>query len=453
MNAQVGKMQTIRGYGSGKESVMGKLKNLSQLRARSENTRTEALADWESFSRAVGIAVSRIGELKEYLCDIISTEIEAELDAMLSFLRSRDFLAEVRDMIDVGISAVVAVEHICSESESDPEADEVGMILLGILQGETTEYTSDEGIVIALSRERLEVTAILPIVRAEISGLVCVGDEDSPARKIASLVKLPALFVSVEDAEAIHSGERAILTPQRSTLIVDPDIAAVDEFLSEIRESASEEPSGTFFGEKLYRVLDFEMQQSRGLLVDIGESGRSEDELFVVYRRVAERVVRGYGTVIVREGENLYEHLRAVARAAVYGRLSVAVSTASAEDLARFGEIFKCVCEELSREGREFEESVAIGAAIDSARGALLADRIADGADFILIDADRLVGAQSGNESDVVTERLLSLIFSAGAGKIQRLTALGDMRLLREKMSKIFDQTSSESPKCLLSGR
>ena len=452
MNAQVGKMQIIRGYGSGKESVMGKIQSLSQLRRNTEKDE-EALSDWESFSRAVGIAVSRIGELKEHLRDMMPVPVESCLEDMLSFLRSRDFLAETRDMIDGGISATAAVEHIGAERESDAVVGEVCLLLLGILQGDSVEYTPDEGIVIALCRETLDVTAILPIVRAEISGLVCVGDENCLARKIAESLRLPSLFVSAEDADNIHSDERVILSPERGMLIVDPDIEAVDEFLSEIRESDSEESSGTFFGEKIYRVLDLKMQQSRGLIVDVGKSERAEKELFVVYRRVAERVGRGYGTVVVRAGEELYEHLRAVARAAVYGRLSVAVSVRSADDFELVRETFSCVCEELLREGREFEESVSIGAAIDTARGALLVDRIAERADFLLIDTESLIGLQSDSEGDKATERLLRLMFTIGTGKIERLTALGDMRLLRERIEKIFSERSAEPPRCLLSGK
>ena len=425
MNALGVKMQIIRGGGSGNEAVMGKLKNLSQLRRREDAVAVKEFCGWESFSRAVGIAVSRIGELKEGL----------------------------RDMIDSGISSVAAVEHIAAEYKADSAVSEISLLLVGILQGERTEYASEEGMVIAVSRKRIDATEILAIVRAEISGLVCVGDRSCLAGRVAELFRLPTLFVSLEDAEIIHSGERAILSPSRGTLVIDPDIEEVDDFLSRSRECESDETSNSFFGERIYRVLDLEMRQSRGLLVDVGRSDKAENELFMVYRRMAERVGRGYCIAIVREGEDLYEHLRALTRAAVYGRIFAAASSNSAEGFCHIRETLALVCEELSREGREFEESVDIGAAIDNARGVFLADRIAESADFLLIDFERLVGEQSGAEGEAATEALLRLVLSINLNRKKKLILLGDMRLLKEKTEKIFSDQALELPVCFLSGR
>ena len=453
MNALGVKKQIVRGGGSGKEAVMGRLKNLSQLRRREDIGAANGFCGWESFSRAVGIAVSRIGELKECLRNMMPTDIELLLEAMLALLRSRDFLAEARDMIDSGIPPVAAVEHIAAEYEADRGVSEISLLLIGILQGDRTEYFSEEGMVIALSRNRIDATEILAIVRAEISGLVCVGDRSCLAGRVAGLFGLPALFVSLEDAETINSGERAILSPARGTLVIDPDIEEIDDFLSRSRECESDETSNSFFGERIYRVLDLEMRQSRGLLVDVGRSDKAENELFMVYRRMAERVGRGYCIAVVREGEDMYEHLRALTRAAVYGRILVAASSNSADGFCRIRDTLALVCEELSREGREFEESVGIGAAIDNARGVLLADRIAESADFLLIDFERLVGEQSGAEGEAATEALLRLVLGINLNRKKKLILLGDMRLLKEKTEEMFSSQALGLSVCFLSGR
>ena len=452
MNALEVKSQTVKGYGAGREAVMGRLKSISQLRRKEVKVSDEHLGEWEDLSRAIGISVSRIGELKEYVREIASADLLSRLDAMLSFLRSREFLAEARDMIDGGICAAAAVEHIDAEYESDVAVNETCLLLLNVLRGAVGEYLQDDGIVIALSRERLDGTDILSIVRAEISGLVCVGDKDCLARSIADLLKLPALFVSEEDADKLICGERAILSPESSSLTVAPDIEAVDKFLSLIKDDSPDEPSGSFFGEVIYRVLDLKMQQSCGFLAELQQTDRSEDELFLIYRRVAERAHREAATVIVRSGMSVYDHLRAILRAAVYGRLSVAVSARSGAEYEGICQIFACVCEELSREGREYEDRVALGAVIDSIGGALLVDALAKSADFLLIDATSLSESLTEAEREVAAERLTEMMFSIAHKDMRRLIAFGDMRVLSEKIGNALEKYHAAPVECLLAG-
>ncbi len=453
MNAVGAKMQTVKGYGVGREAVMGRLKSITQMRERVQGAGETRDYGWEDFSRAVGISISRVGELCEYIDGIVPSDLRSQLCVMLDFLRSRDFLSEMRDMIDSGIASVAAVEHIEREYGEDASIRETCVLLARILRGEMPDYISEDGTVIAFSQERLDVTSILAAVRAEISGLVCVGDSDSLAVKLADVLGLSALFITDDDIEKCLCGERAILDPERAVLFISPEIEVVDEFTSRINGEKLDEALGIFCGETLYQCFEGATGERCGFLLDMRGNVSLEDDLFLLYRRVAEQAGNGGVTVCIRDAARAYEHLRAVCRAAVYGRFSVAVSARTACEYAGFCEIFSCVCEELTREGREFEDGISCGAVIDSMSAALLSDFLAESADFLLVDTECVTNGMAEKDRLTVVQRLLGLVFSRGESRIKRLGVFGDMCISNQRLEEILSSAPEILQKCFLADR
>ncbi|MBQ8140120.1 MAG: hypothetical protein IJ038_00300 [Clostridia bacterium] len=412
MNAAALKMSLVKGFGVGRSAVMGRLKKLRLSGA--DEFRADGESEWSVFSRVVGIAVSRVEEAYEYLEGTADEELCTLLCNMLELLRKREFLSEMRGMLEKGYGVLSAAE-IMSVRENTSALREMSILFEEILGGFLKVSCGLESGEIAFYDREIDVTAFLAICRDGVSGIVCVGEERCPSARLAEILKIPALFVSKEDIEACAEGASAVLFPDKDTLYVSPEISVLDEFRARFGEELSYE-SGVLGDDiahlgraEIYSVRDILSSKTYGTAVEpIGNGECGEEKFFDIYRRLAEDSEKGELTVCIgrnSRGENygdfLSEQLRAVCRAAVYGKISVAFSVISYEDYREHRKRFLEVCRELIAENREFDDCVMQGALIDRIEGALLADEICESADFAVVDTRYMIDIRKD-------ERLLS---------------------------------------------
>ena len=109
MNAVASKMFSIKGVGIGKSAVMGKL---SIVRIKQDTVSHNDESEWDSFSRLLGIVISRIEEAYEYLVDMGAEDIRMLLCNMLGLIRKREFLSEIKNMTDKGYGALSAIQML-----------------------------------------------------------------------------------------------------------------------------------------------------------------------------------------------------------------------------------------------------------------------------------------------------------------------------------------------------
>ena len=425
MNSVVSEMRTVKGIGIGERAVMGRIKNIKGERLEE----SREVDDNEVFSRAQGIAISRIEESYEvFRIKTEFAEIVSKLLEMLVIVRSRDFYTAIKDITDAGITLFDAISHIERESENDLVMREVCRVFARILNGISGVELCDAEECIAVSSEKMDITELSGIVCSKISALVCVGESDSLFAKGVQLLGISALFVCEEDICACAENTTAILYPLRNTLYLSPQIEIVDDFTStlkaEYREVNLNRVLGFFCGERIYRVTDLRSGAESGFAI---EMPTGEYDSFDLYRSIAEISDGKRVTVLIRDIKNLYDSLMGIYRAAVYGNLSVAVSLKTSEDYIRLCEIFDEVGGELSGEKREFECGIARGIIIDNIYGALLAEKFCRNADFIFIDTAFILDSVRNEDK---REILISFIEAiVGKVSVKNIFILGDFAL------------------------
>ena len=286
---------------------------------------------------------------------------------------------------------------------------------------------------IALCRKPIDAKRLLEISRADFSALVCVGEGKGEIAETAREVGLPTLFLSEDAAEECDCGENAILYPDRGMLFVSPTIAVMDEFTS-ISERLPE--SRELSGIKVCDICEYLSGKILGKAVEMSEQSGSEDALFEIYSRFAEECGEGYITVLIQKEVNRLEHLRALLRAAVYGRIAVASFASSVREYREFCEVFDMAREELSRERREFEDGIARGVASGDILSLLYASELARASDFFVVDAEHLTQAAVGEEKDEACGRYLRLLADEASANIDKLLVCGERELIKTAVEK-----------------
>lgn len=287
---------------------------------------------------------------------------------------------------------------------------------------------------IALCREPIDSKRALELFRADFSALVCVGDGTGETAETVRDIGFTTLFVSEESAEECVCGENAIIYPDRDVILVSPSIAAIDDFTARAESVADRaEPIGV----NVYELYDCGSERFVGKVVENTEPSRAEDELFEIYSRFAEECEDGYITVLVTESGKMLEHMRSVLRAAVYGRIAIAVRADSVGEYRRFREIFGMAREELSRERREFEDAVSLGVDSGNLFGLLFARELLTDSDFFVADMAFIAqNAPKGGES-VSCERYLRHLCDRAHGCLAKLRVCGEREMIEPETEKI----------------
>ncbi len=258
---------------------------------------------------------------------------------------------------------------------------------------------------IAVCRTPIDEGRVTELFRADFSALVCVGDGDSKLADAARRLGFTALFVSDEDIDDCVCGENAVLYPQKGVLFVSPTVDIIDGFVADKENDTRAE-----VGVSISRVYDNDSCAFIGRAVENIDTSRGEDELFEIYCGLSEECGEGELTVCINKNGGLSEQARAILRAAVYGRVSAAVSAKTPSEYKSFRELFDAAGGELAGEEREFEESVRVGVVAEDIFGFIYASELSEKADFFAVNLKKIAEAVSADSQNEVCERYISLI-------------------------------------------
>ncbi len=258
---------------------------------------------------------------------------------------------------------------------------------------------------IAVCSEPITRQRVIELFEAGFSAIICFGECEEDVAESVKKLAIPTLFVSEEVIGECACGENAVLYPNRGVLFISPTVEIMDGFVCSNQSEAPFEA-----GVKISRVHDRKSGALIGRAVETDGNANREDDLFEIYCRLAEDI-GGEIIVCMSFRENLSEQLRALMRAAVYGRLSLAFSAASMSEYYAFRELWARVKTELLEEGREFDGGVAVGAVADGLFGLLYASELSEKSDFFMVDLTRIAGEESVDGRDDFCERFVDAIY------------------------------------------
>ncbi len=250
------------------------------------------------------------------------------------------------------------------------------------------------------------------IIRA-LAGVGAIGAifEGEPSERCAGLIVelgLSAVFLSDGIPEDLRGGECVIISPEQNLIFISPDIETIDKFLTLTRDAREDSDIESV---DISPVMPLSVTEVCAFAADA--FGEGECESFERYRDLIEYI--GERELIISfprglSADEMTEQIRAICRAAVYGRISFSVAVLNEGDYFDICRTFDAVCYELSREGREFQERVDIGVLIDGICGVVFARRICDFADFCLVDMRESEKMLSDRDKELFWEWILENI-------------------------------------------
>ena len=213
-------------------------------------------------------------------------------------------------------------------------------------------------------------------------------------------------------------GKIALLDPTAQKLYVSPDIVTVNRYTPLLCASCGTDVRHPLFlpnGKRVsISVISEDVHQLQngadGCFILPATLQKSEDELFLLYRDIAEKAVGHPITVALSADEYLTTCLRALMRGAVWGEISLSFCDILTEEelkvaLDRFHKAF---CE-LEAEGREFNGYLLRTMIIDTPYLLFSADSLF-GIDGFVYDAERLAALLSGERQQLPFELFETLI-------------------------------------------
>ena len=431
MSTVVSKMQTVKGIGVGRSAVMGKLSRICQQNEldRAEKSKSE---EWAEFSRAVGIAISRIEESVEYLGEAVPSEAAEEFSLMLELIRSREFLCEIKDMIEGGIGVLAAVEHLKGEYKDDTAVAQACVLISGIIRGLAERNSPNEG-EIAIIEGRADISFLVFLARQGVSAIVCFGEMSEGFVRLCESLNISALIISEEEAQKCAVGENAILYPDKGALFVSPEIEIVSDFSSSMREDQASGIFSSFCEDGIYSVFEYQTKRFCGFIIDAKNSD-DEEKSFIFYRRVAEAFGGKCVTVCLERGDEdiLCEQLRAVCRAAVYGDISIAARVRGMSEYEKVKRCFLSVCEELRAEKREFEDSIPLGVMVDNIATFLVIDSLVSCAERVTVDMRMITAEVIEEDKEALYRASLKRLIKELPYYVEAVSVLGEAMIIEE---------------------
>lgn len=264
-----------------------------------------------------------------------------------------------------------------------------------------------EGATIALVGTREAALRLFDDAREEILGFVYFGDFDADLASLAKSAGISGIFADISEDFVLAQSEIAILYPQRSRVIISPDIEMLERFTEEIQSERmegsahSEKRLDYFYADSDKELLGLLGEEYCGCLVDMPLQSLCEEELFELFRDFAE-FSDTKDTVICLGKEsysNFCEIARALMRAAVCGNLRVAVSASERNAPEEFFGELKAAERELILQGKEFEDIISRGIIIDSVDALVFFLSSTKKVDTVVLDADKLYAVSDVRES------------------------------------------------------
>jgi len=343
---------------------------------------------------------------------------------------SREGLATAKAMCNGGMRADQVAKALCGLEE---ESAVMGArLILNELQGFIPEELIEEGYVY-ISRV-CDPLVLFYIVKNSGLGAVFYGDRNDMVAELAELLSFPVIFVTETDEN--FEGENAILSTEKGVLYISPSLDVIDEFYRRTEQERGSAES--FFKTQAASIVSLSGNLRCGDLIDLSELRCDEERLFSAYRRYAEgEGAKGLQVLLPRMSSEIFiGHLKAVLRAAVYGRIGVLCRISSERDIKDLQNILKQCSTELLAEEREFEKDIELGAVIDNLSGMLLLEEISDCCDFIVIDTDA-ISLEDEEERLLAVSRISKIAESDVCEKNKRVVLMGSGEIIRKALSNV----------------
>ena len=273
----------------------------------------------------------------------------------------------------------------------------------------------------------------------DISAIVAVGKVTDAAAVAIKARGMSAVFISEEDADAICEGERAVIYPERDTIFIAPKIEIVDDFSTRMRSEIDQEPKGR---ERFCACRELFSGKIGMWAMAADANVRGEDAAYRLYKKAAEDselerliILLDVSDFIV--GEALRAHIKGVIRAAIYTKLTLAVSVRSINEYEKITGHIKGVANELRESGIEVPDGISCGVVINNASVAVCAEEYTRASDIVVIDSEGLLCGVSEEERGGVLCGYLDVVFGRLSGHVSDVVIMGDKQLIEKCLQRI----------------